>query len=148
MKELILALLFLHPLPVIAGLYPCVFLDIQIKNQMQTACHLDKLKLRSGAIPDKMINDLPVVIEPGQMTDPFRISELGLDEIANLSLTYDCGENKKIMIESKKGLCRRNAVVTGISIAPNNVDVSYEASNGLYFEGKQGSITWTFKEIY
>ena len=148
MKRVVLACLLLLPLSSIAAEYPCVFLDIRLKNQMKTACHLVNFNLISGAIPmSKKINNLPLTIDPGQMTPPFTISELGWDETADLSLTYDCGENKKITIESQKGLCRRSAVVNGIALSTSSMTATAETMDGLYWEGRSGSITWTFSEI-
>lgn len=146
MRKLLLALLFAQPLSAMATIYPCVFLDIRIKNQLQSTCQLAALELISGSILYKNINRLPISIAPGQLTAPFTISELNWDENADLSLTYDCGENKRITIESEKGLCRRNAVVQGTVLLSQNMNATYDATNGLYWGNQPATITWTLTE--
>ena len=46
MKKLFLSLLSLCPLLAWAGDYPCVYLNMRIKNQTQSTCHLIGLELK------------------------------------------------------------------------------------------------------
>lgn len=144
MKRLILLLLCLYPLLGQATEFPCVFLNMKIQNNTHSTCHLIELKLVSGTI--QAINDLPLVIPKGQISDKFVVSE-GEWGPLDLILTYECGENKIVKFESQKNLCRHNATVDGTALFSYNLDAQFDASNGLYWDNKPAFITWTLTDI-
>ena len=131
----------------VAGDYPCVHLHVKIKNETQSACHLVGFKMTSGNVLSENLNDIPLVIPVGQISESFVVSEGYFDPL-DLTLAYECGENKTVKFDMQKGLCRHNAVVTGsVLSATNNLDVQFEALNGLYRANKPARIVWTLRDI-
>jgi len=144
MKKLFLSLLSLCPLLAWAGDYPCIYLNMRIKNQTQSTCHLIGLELLSGIV--RTINDIPLVISEGEISNRFVVTESTFNPL-DLVLTYECGANKIVRFESQKGLCRQHATVDGTVLVSTNLDAKFEASNGLYWDNKPGTITWTLTDI-
>lgn len=73
-------------------------LSIIIKNQTQDTCHLEQQNIQEyNTIQTK--NNIPATIEAGQESQPYIVYTLRRDG-PNISLTYNCGENKFVTISS------------------------------------------------
>ena len=145
MKKFFWALCLLPALG-FAGEFPCVHLKLKVKNQTQSVCHLIGIKADAGQVFGTNINDLPILIPVGQISDSFTLSENGFEGV-DFSFTFECGENKTITINAKKGLCRRNAIVEGAIYATNGLNATFEESNGLYWGNQPGNIVWTLTDM-
>jgi hypothetical protein len=93
------------------------------------------------------INDIPLVIPVGEVSDPFTVTENSINNNLDLYLAYQCGENKTIKLNMEKGLCRRNAVLNAVVVSAHNLDATCDAENGLYWDNKPASITWTLSDV-
>lgn len=143
-KKILFWGLILHTALVFSGDYPCVHFMIRIQNNTQSSCFLTKIKLLAGHVTN--VNDLPLEIPAGQSTDPFDVSEWGT-QMSDIVLTYRCGDGQFVKFESQKDLCRRNAQVVGSVISALKMDATYTGTDGLYWDNKPGTISWTLSDL-
>lgn len=142
-KKILFLGLILHTALVFSADYPCVHFMIRIQNNTQSSCILTKIKLLAGHVTN--VNDLPLEIPAGQSADPFDVSEWG-SQGSDIVLTYRCGDGQYAKFESQKDLCRRNALVSGSVVSTVKMDATYTVADGLYWDNKPGTISWTLSD--
>lgn len=141
MKKWLLILLMSNVSLAFSGVYPCVYFNITIKNNTANDCQLIQKFVRFGAISSATIE--PTKIAAGQESQSFEMSENGFNG-PDIVLTYQCGNNQIITIESQKNLCMNNGDITGSILSLSNIDATYTKVTGSYWKNKKGSIYWTF----
>lgn len=146
-EKMLLIPFCMYPMLGMAADYPCIHLKIKIKNQTQSVCHLTEIKMNFAQILMNNINDIPLVIPVGEVSDPFTVTEGSFNNNLDLYLAYQCGENKTIKLSMEKGLCRKNPVLNAAVVSANNLDATFDAANGLYWDNKPASIVWTLSDV-
>ncbi len=140
MRKFILFLLMSSTSLAFSGEYPCVFFNITIKNNTANDCQLIQNFVKHGTIVST--TQALIKIASGQESQPFEMSEYGFNG-PDIVLTYQCGNNQMITIESQKNICMNNNAITGSILSRSNIDATYTKINGDYWKNKKGSIYWT-----
>ncbi len=140
--------------------FSCQYLlDIIIKNNTNSECHLIQHKINSGRFGADLVFDKELAhistIAAGQKSKAFRF----YDDVYyrhHVVLTYQCGDDKFITLDSTRNayagitmplLGMWTVVINGLVTSASNMDASYESDIGsctrLNPPARPGSITWT-----
>ncbi|MCR9192383.1 MAG: hypothetical protein NXI01_06945 [Gammaproteobacteria bacterium] len=122
----------------------CINLEIAVKNNTPYDCYLTQINLKHGyflSLETALQTKLSLKIAPGATSSPLTFAE----EYAHgpdVHLSYECGPERTITIESKQRLCRGKEGVYGQIITATAMDATYTTIVASYWSGTSGKISW------
>lgn len=154
MKKNIIAVLLFATSPIFAC-SSCVcpwLLDIVINNQTSSECRIFQQVIAQGQVYSKSV---PIVIPAGQTSKPYSIDVEDRTYIANVTLSYQCGDGQFATFTSERTLTRSflfgdTETVKGTVLSLSNIDASYTtipSDCNSYNTPRPNAIIWTLSAI-
>lgn len=127
--------------------------DIVINNHTSEICSLLSYTLNNGLLTKEKIP--PMVILANEKSRPLHLNlpSYPFERIsaANIELSYQCGPDKFVTIESQKSIAildrlLANVVITitGSPFAVSNMDAKYSYTRGSCEKNQSSTLEWTF----
>lgn len=159
MKKLFFCLAILYTSSSFAGIsctsYDERAFDVVIKNNTNETCTLIAHTLHNGLYANQA--KLPEKIAPHHVGHPLQLYIpyylLGAFNLlsANIELSYQCGSDKFVTIESQKerfpddwGIVNSVITITGSASSVANMDAKYRYTRGSCEKNQSSTIYWTF----
>jgi len=158
MKKLFLLLTIIYTSFAFAGTacksYDERAFNVVIKNNTGETCELVTHTLNNGLYTDE--SKLPTIIADKKQSQPLQlyIPSYVLFHLlsANIELSYQCGNDKFVTIESQKELHAGDSLfginsmitITGSTSSLSNMDAKYSSIRGSCEKNQSSTIYWTF----
>lgn len=122
--------------------YPCLHLEIVIKNKTSNTCYLMSHSEKNVYIySDK--RDLAFKILPGEESSILDISSGSPYVSPSIELQYECGEGRTIALHSEKNLCGNDNTTTAFLTSAANLNAKHETTIANYWSNQPARVRWT-----
>ncbi len=113
---------------------------IYVKNNTKSDCWIIQQTLRRGYMKEVIH---PLSLKPNEEKEVFKLEDFSFQG-SDMVLTYQCGVNKFVTIESERDIwASDNKYVKGWTWSVANIDASFTAEYGSCKENKPAKILWT-----
>jgi hypothetical protein len=124
--------------------YPCLHLQISIKNNTPNTCYLLTEELTNDSLLSPK-QDLSFKILPNAQSPFIDISPYLFTEGASIELVYECGEGYYIRLNSQKNECGNdNKVMTSVLYAAN-LSATAENTPANYWSNQPAKVIWSIQ---
>jgi len=148
MKKYILsALLCLPSLTAACDTCNCKYLlNITIENKTSSVCYLTQQEITDGIAYSK---SLPLKILVGETTTPYSIEEYNNINRTNVTLSFQCGDDKFATIISKRtvnrGYFSNTEIIDSLASSLSNMDATYVSTLSNCKKSKPAAVHWTLQ---